>query len=362
MNNYFKIIILTALIGMRMDLSAQCKTHKADPQLTGVSFNKSIVGEMDDAILQVGWAMGGGDPTAIVPAGSWLIQISLPVSGSYIAEGIQDIMEASGFEWTYDADSRTLNGLSSIAHKWLDSGIIKLRVRGTYSEKEVTLGTQVNLFVVSKVFGGCPESFQNQISNDYLSAKLKLRRAAPIVLSEIHAENVSCGKVKLSWNTVAERRSNKLIVQRSEDGKKYIAVSTLTSGNSQGAEYSYTDQDVLGGRSYSYRILNEDSDGLQELVKEFAVDVEKCDKAIMDMYPNPANESIYVRIYGIENKETVSLQINNAIGERVRLIEKFPVNAAHQEIRLYGITPGVYTLLVTDNEKVTPKKFIKIDN
>lgn len=361
MNN-FKFIILMALAGISIDLAAQCNVHKADPQLTGVAFTKAMVGEQDDAILQVGWAMGGGDPTAVVPSGSWRIQISLPASGSYVAEGMQDFLDGSGFDWTYDAESRTLNGISAKSHKWTESGTIKLKVRGTYSEKEKTLGTQVNIFVVSKAFGGCPESFNNQIANDYLSAKLTLRKAAPVVLSEIYADNVSCGKVELSWNTVSVRNSSKLIIQRSEDGKKYTAVSTLTSGRPDGAGYSVTDQDVIGGKSYTYRIINEDAEGHQELIREFVVDIEKCKEVIMELYPNPAKESINVRIYGIENKESVRLQINNALGERVRIIEKVMVNASHQEIRLNGIAPGIYTVLVIDNEKVTPKKFIKIDN
>ena len=361
MNN-FKFIILMALAGISIDLAAQCNAHKADPQLTGVAFTKAMVGEQDDAILQVGWAMGGGDPTAVVPSGSWRIQISLPVSGSYVAEGMQDFLDGSGFDWTYDDESRTLNGISAKSHKWTESGTIKLKVRGTYSEKDKTLGTQVNIFVVSKAFGGCPESFNNQIANDYLSAKLTLRKAAPVVLSDISAAKVSCGKVELSWNTVSVRNSSKLIIQRSEDGKKFISVSTLTSGRPDGAEYAVTDQDVVGGKSYTYRIINEDAEGQQEMIREFMVDVEKCKEPMMDLFPNPANESIYVRIYGIENKETVNLKIINAKGERVRVVEKVMVNASHHEIRLNGLVPGIYTVLVIDNEKVTPKKFIKIDN
>ncbi|MBK7346133.1 MAG: T9SS type A sorting domain-containing protein [Chitinophagaceae bacterium] len=75
----------------------------------------------------------------------------------------------------------------------------------------------------------------------------------------------------------------------------------------------------------------------------------------VSVYPNPANEFIYITYAG--NKDKITLSIYNV---QERLISKQTVKAGSiNKIRVHQLAKALYFIELTDGELIQTKKFIK---
>jgi len=91
----------------------------------------------------------------------------------------------------------------------------------------------------------------------------------------------------------------------------------------------------------------------QEMQKDAVTDTNKLTPAQDDirLYPNPANESVYLKIPQLE--EFITINITDASG---RIVSKIQTNTAETEINTSGLANGIYVVVVSlRNETITKK-------
>lgn len=362
MKRKLEYIVITLILLVTVRGFSQCATHACDPQLTGFGFNVECIDHNGNATLILDWAMGGGDPTCSVPPGSWRLQISLPLTGEYGVNGIQDIT-GPGFDWTYSEANKTFNGLNNIQMNWLENGQVSINISGFTSTNCALKLCQSNLYIQPAFLGGCPQAFNNQTSNDAFTVGKGVQNPLPIELSHFSVKNGGCGEVLVDWETSTERNSDFVEVERSEDGIKFISIHREKSNNQNKASlYSYTDKSLLGGKRYFYRLKQVDFDGKSIYYNMTSIITNFCSGGDLSitLHPNPAIEKVFVSLVGFNENDEVSLIVTNAIGEKVMTINKALINDLN-EIKLNNLPAGIYNIKIAGFDEVTSKRFIKID-
>lgn len=362
----FLIITFTvSLLFFSQKIMSQCATHSCNPQLVSVGFTPgTCVPQNDTRNFELGWFMNSTGPTCLAPAGSWRIQISLPLSNIYGANtsSLADI-DGPGFTWEYNDANKTFNGINNIPMNRFSAGIVQVTVKGNIVNSCANELTQSNLFIVSNIFGGCQQAFNNNTSDDALAANLGVQSPLPIELSRFSARNGGCGEAIIEWETASERNSDYVDVERSEDGLKFFPVHKEKSNNqNKPSTYSYIDNSVLGGKNYYYRLKQVDFDGKTIHFNITSLRTNFCSNGDLSisLHPNPATEKVFVSLEGFNQNDDVSMIVTNAIGEQVMVVKNALTNEPN-ELRLNNLPAGIYNVKISGFDEVTSKRFIKID-
>ena len=175
----------------------------------------------------------------------------------------------------------------------------------------------------------------------------------PLQLISFSGKNIN-NKVQLSWVTENEINTSHFDIEKSGDGMLFFKKGETTAVNNSGInKYTFTDDQPLNGLNY-YRLRQVDLDGkftYSPVVRIFT------DKGLqqVSVYPNPANEFIYITYAG--NKDKITLSIYNV---QERLISKQTVKAGSiNKIRVHQLAKALYFIELTDGELIQTKKFIK---
>ncbi|MCC9166323.1 T9SS type A sorting domain-containing protein [Pontibacter harenae] len=170
------------------------------------------------------------------------------------------------------------------------------------------------------------------------------------------------GQVLLQWATASEKDNDKFVIERSQDGKSYSAIGTV-SGNgttNQVQKYSFTDMSPLHGTAY-YRLKQVDFDGKSAYSKVVGVDSKvNVAKAQLQAYPNPFTSGLNialtsgltgeakVTLYNLQGQEVYSSKVDIAAG----------VTTA--ELPLQNLSGGVYVLKVVTSSFEATTKVVKV--
>lgn len=77
----------------------------------------------------------------------------------------------------------------------------------------------------------------------------------------------------------------------------------------------------------------------------------------MEIFPNPANDMLYISISNeVVNHESVAIKVLNLLGQEV-IHKNVLANSSTLNVDLAGVDQGIYILQVTQNDKVSIKKF-----
>lgn len=178
----------------------------------------------------------------------------------------------------------------------------------------------------------------------------------PITLTQFTATPKS-QNVVLSWITSTEINNDHFVVERSADGKNFLAIATVKgAGNSNSViSYQTIDQKPLNGKNY-YRLRQVDIDGRSTLSS--VVMVNFTGDNFIKVYPNPV--TTYVKIEGSDIGGKYSAKISSVDGRIILYTSGnlAQVNAAINQ-RLSGFTPGVYVLELNSDKQHLTQKFIK---
>jgi hypothetical protein len=145
-------------------------------------------------------------------------------------------------------------------------------------------------------------------------------------------------RIDLSWATAGERDNTGFYVERRAEGAEHFTDLGFVAA---GMNYVFTDEDVLPGRNYVYRLRQVDADGTisySPLVLARTQDSEMALRA----YPNPTSGMLFVRA-AAEAREATLYQAN---GQEVRT---FLLNEGSGETDLSELKTGVYLLRVGDS-------------
>jgi uncharacterized repeat protein (TIGR01451 family) len=130
----------------------------------------------------------------------------------------------------------------------------------------------------------------------------------PVVLTEFTAKGQNSDAL-LSWKTAQEKNNDHFEVERSLDGVRFEKVGVVAGHGtvSTAQQYSYLDAGAarLAGTVY-YRLKQVDFDGTIALTEVRAVSFKQTGVELA-LYPNPARETLHVRLSGQTGPSTVTV-------------------------------------------------------
>jgi hypothetical protein len=174
----------------------------------------------------------------------------------------------------------------------------------------------------------------------------------PVVFKDVTATAEGC-KVVLNWKTAIEKNNSHFVIERSNNSTSYTAIGR-TNGAGTSYElnsYTYVDEKPAANHNF-YRIRQVDFDGASTTSEVVNAKV-NCDNTGISIYPNPANNAVYVK--GLTDKSTI--EVYNVVGQKV--VSKIAENTL-EAVNLSGLAEGVYQVqVVTAGEIVYSTKLIK---
>lgn len=172
----------------------------------------------------------------------------------------------------------------------------------------------------------------------------------PVELTKFGAET-SNNTVELEWTTASEINSDYFEVLRSNDAENWSFINKVDAiGNSTvETNYKLIDKNPLKGDSY-YKLVQYDINGTS---KEYGPrHVEFIEEQINKVYPNPANNIVYVEYFLNNEDDNISIQFYNGMGQIVKTTTTAGYKGNNNmEIATDGLSTGIYTVRILSNEK-----------
>ncbi|MFC1683520.1 FlgD immunoglobulin-like domain containing protein [Candidatus Zixiibacteriota bacterium] len=164
----------------------------------------------------------------------------------------------------------------------------------------------------------------------------------PVTLTSFTAVG-HIGRIEIQWTSQTEINALSYHLYRSEDDEnQYHQIATVDAqGNSEiQQEYRYTDKDVEPGRTYYYRLADEDYQGNIELHKTVSASAASNtiiprSYALRPNYPNPFNASTIIN-YQIPKASFVSLTVYDVLGRTARELVNEHQQAGDYKIKWDG--------------------------
>jgi hypothetical protein len=164
-------------------------------------------------------------------------------------------------------------------------------------------------------------------------------------------------EVKINWSTATETNNHGFTVEKSMDAETWTEIGFVKgAGNSNAMiNYSLTDNDVSGLNAY-YRIKQTDLDGAN---KYYGIITSDCSENINDfainIFPNPANDKIYIQ----SNSESPGkISVLDITG---KILSEYSVENLSQtsEINLQCLREGIYFISVESEGLHSYRKIFK---
>ncbi|NBA85609.1 T9SS type A sorting domain-containing protein [Emticicia sp. CRIBPO] len=158
-------------------------------------------------------------------------------------------------------------------------------------------------------------------------------------------------KTELSLNKINEVRPLKYLVYKSNDQIKWTKLGEMSSENTLNDPIPYANQT-------HYQLFFTDQDGTRKALNTISVKTAES-KPVCFVFPNPVESTDKINLY-LNNFETTSLKINDALGRDIPVDHFNPVES-YQQIKLKNeLVSGVYIVTALNKEgKKCQAKFVK---
>ena len=172
--------------------------------------------------------------------------------------------------------------------------------------------------------------------------------ALPLRLTAFNGR-IEKGNGLLTWKTDNEINTQTFIVERSTDGRKYIAAGTVQAVNESGVhQYAFTDKQVdqSGASVIYYRLKQVDIDGQSTYSRVLMLQVERSANRVL-CYPNPVTSETTLSIT-LDKAETVQARIIDNMG-RVKQTQQWHLSSGSVSlsIDMGSLTKGIYYISIT---------------
>ena len=200
---------------------------------------------------------------------------------------------------------------------------------------------------LSSALGFDPD-FSSQANGPYYSAPAS---PLPVELTSFSALTQN-NSVNLTWETATEVNNYGFEIERTVVGTthelslQWAKVGFVEGhGNSNSAkQYSYVDNSVRAGQSYSYRLKQIDFDGQFEYSNVVNVEVGvPMEFSLAQNYPNPFNPSTSIE-YTVPSNEYVTLKVYDVLGNTVSTLVNENKEAGKYNVTFdaSNLTSGIY--------------------
>jgi hypothetical protein len=206
--------------------------------------------------------------------------------------------------------------------------------------------------VVIGASGENPGSIQGGAGRAYVFSGFLI----PVELTGFTA-SVEEGAVILKWTTLSEQGNFGFHVFRSrETDDQYVRITDAiipgAGTSSVRQDYAYTDEDVVAGSSYSYKLADVDIQGHESFHGPVTVTAFPAELTLHGVHPNPSSDEVTF-ILALGATSHVRMDVYNFPGELVRTLADDEMEAGLHEIRwdgrdqVGGIVPsGVYSFRI----------------
>ena len=183
----------------------------------------------------------------------------------------------------------------------------------------------------------------------------------PIELTSFNA-TARDNQVDVTWTTASELNNDFFELQRSSDGKNFVALTQIQGQGTTAAEssYQYLDEKPVSGRSY-YRLKQVDLDQTITYSKIVAVELTSTNQRKVSVYPNPVSgDTFTVRLGGFGSDGNVVVRVFDMMGKNLILGEfSLSTNDAREvNISRSGLSPGVYLISIIGKNGQTTSRLV----
>ncbi|MFN0190268.1 MAG: T9SS type A sorting domain-containing protein [Bacteroidia bacterium] len=164
-------------------------------------------------------------------------------------------------------------------------------------------------------------------------------------------------KIELNWITQSEKDNECFIIEKNTKLNEWTSIGkVLGAGTSLSQkQYQSFDEHPIVGIQY-YRLKQVDHNGTFSYSPIIAIDYNSKSTIDLSIFPNPAIETIVIKLDPILFEENCNLRILDACG---RVVKNIPLTASIIDIEIALLEPGGYLVEVTSGNKSFRQKFIK---
>ncbi|MDK9700708.1 MAG: choice-of-anchor D domain-containing protein [bacterium] len=205
--------------------------------------------------------------------------------------------------------------------------------------------------------------------NEFSSWALGSVTILPVELASFNAVTGD-GRIILNWRTESERNNAHFNIYRSTFANERGELITRVFGHGNSStriDYTYTDERVINGTTYFYRIADVSLDGIEHM-NHFVVSETPAMQAFGEIpimytldqnYPNPFNPKTCIS-YGIQKEGHVRLFVYNLMGQEVaRLVDEYQTPNMYQvEFTAAHLPTGTYYYSLTTDGFSSVKKMV----
>ncbi|HEY3295415.1 MAG TPA: T9SS type A sorting domain-containing protein [bacterium] len=167
--------------------------------------------------------------------------------------------------------------------------------------------------------------------------------------------------VTVRWQTVAENRNDHFEIER--DGQTVARVNATNSAS--GARYSWTDQSVQTGESYTYTLVavdvlgNRTVLGSRDATATAGNPAEITDYALYQNFPNPFNPTTSLS-FDLAERGFVTLKLYNMVGQEIATMVNRTMDQGHHVVHFDGtnLPSAMYLYTLQANGYTATKKML----
>ncbi len=172
------------------------------------------------------------------------------------------------------------------------------------------------------------------------------------------------GALQIEWTTLSESDIDYFLLKR--DGLPIHSV--VGTNTSTGATYSYLDEGLVNGRSYTYTLDVVNLDGSVQAWNSVVNAMPSSGAAVIteyalhQNYPNPFNPTTDL-VFDLVEENVVNLTVYNTMGQEVATLVNGTLSAGRHSVMFdaSGLTSGVYFYTVKiGNEFSATKKMLLV--
>lgn len=303
------------------------------------SYNTGTTQQLNNPFAQTGYYYPFNRSWTVTTSGS----ITAPVSVRfYISK--EDSMDLA-------AQTNFGNLQNLIVYKVNGANPYLLTATG-YKEYSYAATPDTNHFTVGTYQGVRYVEFQ---TTSFSSGTVALKTTNPlsIQLGDIVATNIG-NRNRIDWNTLSEEADDKMMLERSSDGKKFISITPIQT-KTVASKYSYWDETPFAGINY-YRLRIENSNNEFLYSKIVSAFVSDKDAVAVQLYPNPVNDILTIR-YNKSSTTVAQYHITDISG---KIILSGEVINGETTVNVSSLAKGIYFMKYINEEQLETIKFEKM--
>jgi hypothetical protein len=189
----------------------------------------------------------------------------------------------------------------------------------------------------------------------------------PVELTSFTVNSLEGTKAKLQWETASEVNNYGFEIERSQTSdikSQYWQKIGFVQGNGNSnspKSYSFTDNNLIGGSKFSYRLKQIDNDGRFEYSDAVEVEVVPDKYELYQNYPNPFNPTTNIK-FALVKDSRVKINIYDLLGAKVAELVNKDFTAGFHQIEFNasreGLASGIYLYSIETKDFKSVKKMV----